>query len=59
MKLGEQYSLIKVTAKLAIQIADLSSSFLRTSVNVAVGAVGAYCFGLGDYCYVVEAYCLK
>ena len=25
----------------------------------AVGAVGAYCFGLGDYCYVVGAYCFK
>ena len=25
----------------------------------AVGAVGAYCFGLGDYCYEVGAYCFK
>ena len=36
-----------------------SSSFLGTSTPIAVGAVGAYCFGLGDYCYVVRAYCLK
>ena len=38
---------------------ELSSSFLRTSTPIAVGVVGAYCFGLGDYCYVVGANCFK
>ena len=38
---------------------DISCSFLRTSSLHAVGAVGAYCFGLGDYCYVVGANCFN
>ena len=33
------------------------SSVRERDLPHAVGAVGAYCFGLGDYCYVVGAYC--